>query len=56
MSVTPSRAHSAEKSADAGDRTPSRRNNDRVEKPYGSNRIEPQDWRGEGVVGDNHTD
>jgi hypothetical protein len=56
MSVTPSRAQSAEKSADTNDRTPPAKNQDRTGKPYGSSRIEPQDWRGEGVVGNNHTD
>ncbi len=56
MSATPSRIQSAEKPAEAGDRTPPKRGNERAEKPYGSSRIEPQDWRGEGVVGDIHTD
>lgn len=33
-----------------------KRDRDRAEKPVRSNRVEQLDWRGEGVVGNNHTD
>jgi len=56
MSVTSNPAHSSEKPAEAGARAPLKRGNDRIEKPYQFSRIEREDWRGEGVVGDNHTD
>lgn len=56
MSVTSNTAHSSEKPAEAGARAPLKRSNDRIEKPYQFSRIEREDWRGEGVVGDNHTD
>jgi len=56
MSATVSRVQPAEK-ADDPRRTAAKHDTPRrSEKPYGASRIEPQDWRGEGVVGDIHTD
>jgi hypothetical protein len=33
-----------------------KRDEHRAEKPAGGHHVEPLDWRGEGVVGNNHTD
>ncbi len=56
MSMTPRRKAPAQRPRDDGDLAVLERGEDRIELPRGSNRIERRDWRGEGVVGDNHTD
>ena len=56
MSTTPSRVQPSEKADDAS-RTTARRDPSRnSDKRHDASRIERQDWRGEGVVGDLHTD
>jgi hypothetical protein len=56
MSTTPSRVQPSE-TADDANRTTARRDPSRNgDKRQGASPIERQDWRGEGVVGDLHTD
>lgn len=55
MSATVSRVQPTE-NADDPRRTAKPDASRHGEKPHRASRIEPQDWRGEGVVGDIHTD
>ncbi|MGH7033837.1 MAG: hypothetical protein ACREFL_08925 [Stellaceae bacterium] len=56
MSTTPSRVQPSD-TADDADRAAARRDPPRNgDKRHDGSRIERQDWRGEGVVGDLHTD
>ncbi|HXS42482.1 MAG TPA: hypothetical protein VN766_19965 [Stellaceae bacterium] len=56
MSTTPSRVQPSQRANDA-DRTSAKRDPARSgDQRHDTSRIERQDWRGEGVVGDLHTD
>jgi hypothetical protein len=55
MTTTPRRIPTSEKPAHDRDIVLQKRHPDRTAKPPISP-VEPNDWRGEGVVGDNHTD
>jgi hypothetical protein len=54
MTTTTQQTSPAKKPAD-GQASP-KRDHDRAEKPARSSRVEQLDWRGEGVVSNNHTD
>ncbi len=53
MSMTPRRKAPLQRPADDDDLAVLERDEDRTER---FNRIERREWRGEGVVGDDHTD
>jgi hypothetical protein len=56
MSVTSNSAQPSPNRPEATADAPARRDAPRPEKSYRDKHVEPQDWRGEGVVGNNHTD
>lgn len=56
MSTTPSRVQPSETPSDANRTTAERDLSRNGDKRHDASRIERQDWRGEGVVGDLHTD
>lgn len=56
MSTTPSRVHPFEKADNAARPTAKRDLSRSGDQRHDASRIERQDWRGEGVVGDLHTD
>jgi len=55
MTATSRQTLPSKKPADR-DSAPATRNRERVEQPPRGNRVERVDWRGEGVVSNNHTD
>jgi hypothetical protein len=56
MTVTSKPAQLSQKRSEGAVDEPARRDAPRPEKSYRDKHVEPQDWRGEGVVGNNHTD
>lgn len=56
MTVTSKPAQLSQKRSEASAAASTRRDTPRPEKSYRDKHVERQDWRGEGVVGDNHTD
>jgi hypothetical protein len=56
MSVTSKPAPISQKRSEGAVDAPAGRTAPRPEKSYLDTHVEPQDWRGEGVVGNNHTD
>lgn len=55
MTTTAQQTSPAKKPAENSQASP-KRDLDRAEKPARSSRVEQLDWRGEGVVSNNHTD
>jgi hypothetical protein len=56
MSTTPSRVQPSQTANDTDRMTAKRESSRDGDKRHDASRIERQDWRGEGVVGDLHTD
>ena len=55
MTTTAQQTSPSKKPAENGQALP-KRDHERPEKPARNSRVEQLDWRGEGVVSNNHTD